>query len=218
MTSDEAPEDPMAVPAAVGVLLEKRETVRTWLNRLAEWDDEAAPEVYQSVAEDYRERLAKVERKLAEQRSELDEALLEATEEKEALAAALKEARRSRAEAELRHRVGELDDDEWTETQEEHDDRIEDLANDVERASEAVAALEEVVSAVADSAEAVTVGKERGEEGAEDGKAPEERKQAKAEEERSRDELEFLESLSVDDSSDREADDSGAEDEGGAKN
>lgn len=214
------------VPEEVSDLLERRGTYIEWLERLDDLEEDTRPEVYRPVAADYRERLTEVESRLAEHRSELEGALREREAELEELRAELEEHRRARDEAELRHRVGEYAEEEWESDREEHERRIGELGDRLETEEEAVAQLRDVVAAVAEAAggpegeaEDEDGGPEeeptsaRGEEfGAEDipsspgatpspspgGDLPAEEADEESEGEESyRDELEFLESLSL---------------------
>lgn len=217
MSPDQPESDP--VPEEISELLQERATYSGWLERLDELEEEVRPEVHRPVADDYRKRLSAVESELAEHRSELEEALRERESEKKELSGELEERRRSREEARLRHRVGEYSDEEWEAEREEHDARIETLQEQLEVEKGAVAELREVVSAVAEAARG---GGEQGEgrvaEAAPgpDGAAEEPERAPAADEPEStggrrggspkdggeegyRDELEFLESLSLDD-------------------
>lgn len=145
MTPTETREEQEVIPGEVADLLEKRSTIREWIEGLEAREDDVRPEVYGRVEEDYRERLDRVEDELAGHRADLARSLeerrrvLEDTEGRREQRAALLE------EVELRHEVGELTDEEWGESRAEHEAALEDLDGRLEGIRTAVERLEEVV-------------------------------------------------------------------------
>lgn len=108
------PAEPDQRPASVAELLERRSRLEEWLERL-EGTPNANPKVVERIRRDYRERLDDVLGELGrnlgalrEERTRLDEALAAA----ESSAA---EARDRLEESELRHRIGELTEEQWNE-------------------------------------------------------------------------------------------------------
>ena len=101
------------IPEAIRELLEQRGTYQGWLTRLDELGNEFRPEVAEKVRGDYAGRLATVETELEGHRTELETALAnraaavdEVAGEHDARSAELEE-------TQLRHVVGEFDDEEW---------------------------------------------------------------------------------------------------------
>lgn len=153
MTSTETYEEQEVIPGEVADLLEKRSTIRAWIEGLEAREDDVRPEVYTRVEEDYRERLSRVEGELAGYRADLARSLeerrrvLEDTEERREERAALLE------EVELRHEVGELTDEEWEESRGEHEAALEDLDARLGGIRTAVDRLEEVVEELSEIGE-----------------------------------------------------------------
>lgn len=137
------------VPERIAELLEERSTLLQWLERLEEKREEVRPSVYERVRSDYGDRLEGVERSLAGHRSDLEESLAghrsaadELEEEHEDRAARLEE-------MELRHAVGELEEDEFEERAEELRGGLEDLEERLAEERGAARRLEEVLEELA---------------------------------------------------------------------
>lgn len=137
------------IPPQIEELLRDRSTLVEWLERLRERRDDVRPAVYQKVRDDYRERLDEVEVHLSEHRSDLERAL---GERREAVGQ-LEEERDERAaeleEAELRHEVGELEEEEWEEASGGLRESLDELDESLEEEGAAVRRLEEVLEELA---------------------------------------------------------------------
>lgn len=142
MTPDTAQD---VVPERISDLLSERATLREWIERVEERRDDVRPAVYQRVRGDYLERLEGVESALATHRSDLEESLAthrsaveELQEEREDRAARLEE-------AELRHAVGELDEEEWGERESALRGELDGYEERLEEERSAAVRLEEVL-------------------------------------------------------------------------
>jgi hypothetical protein len=104
--------DPV-VPPVVRELLQESEKVQGWVAKLPEHADEAYPEVFERVRDDYIGRLDGLADQLGQHRSDL----LVSLEGRRATAESLRGDRRSHAanleEVHLRHAVGEFSEEEW---------------------------------------------------------------------------------------------------------
>jgi len=134
------------VPAEIASLLDRRTTIRGWLEGVDERADEVRPEVLRRVREDYEGRLREVEEELMTHRADLERSL----ETRRATLAELRERRESREadleEARLRHSVGEYEDDDWESRRTEHEEELEEIGSQIEEE----AAGEEKLAAVLD--------------------------------------------------------------------
>ena len=169
------------IPEAIQGLLEKRRTFQGWLSRLDELGGEFRPAVAEKVRTDYAGRLAEVETELEGHRSELEAVLAERTEAAENVAEEHDARSAELEETQLRHAVGEFDDEEWERRRAEHQAGIDEIEAELTTQRSAVEALETVLAelvgtgagpaevvSVAPEAEAVEVAEEGGEEEAED--------------------------------------------------
>lgn len=185
------------IPSEIARLLQQRETYRRWLDRLEEFEEDVRREVAERVRSDYRERLQGVQDELAGHREELTASVEERTARLEELEAEHEAALAEREEDELRHRIGEHDEAEWKERRRSHDEAVAEVEERLRSERQAVEELESALAAMdAGPSEAAArpltlVSEDEGEEGGDAG--GEER------EEGANDELEFLESLSLDD-------------------
>lgn len=148
MMSDAEPAE--VVPPQISELLENRSILLAWLERLTDRRDDVREEVYRRVRSDYQERLEEVERDLVAHRSDLErsldrrrEAVSELEEERESRAARLEE-------AELRHDVGELDEEAFEEEASDHRRALEELDGKLAESREAAERLAEVLEELSD--------------------------------------------------------------------
>ena len=95
-------------------LLDDRQTLGGWLERLEKAGDDTPEDVRQRVRDDYARRLESVGKRLRGFRSELQDTLQEKTAAHIEMFDRETEAKSRLAEAELRHTVGETDDQEWS--------------------------------------------------------------------------------------------------------
>lgn len=138
------------VPEEIASLLEKRTTLRDWLRAVDERRDDVRPDVFRRVRDDYRDRLTSVEESLANHRSDLARSL----DEREGVVSDLEEQREVRAadleEVELRHAVGEYDEEAWREQKAEHEEVLADLDERLDSERAAAGRLREVLDELED--------------------------------------------------------------------
>jgi len=133
------------IPEAIQALLEKRTTFQDWLSRLDELGSDFRPEVAEKVRSDYEGRLTEVEGELEGHRAELESALAERSETADRIAGRHDAHRSELEETELRHAVGEFDEDEWERRRSEHQSEIDDLEADLTAHRSAVESLQTVL-------------------------------------------------------------------------
>ncbi len=134
------------IPEAIQGLLEKRGTFQEWLSRLDELGSEFRPEVADKVRSDYAGRLAAVETELEGHRSELESVLADRTEAVEKVANQHDARSAELEETQLRHVVGEFDDEEWELRRAEHQAEIDELEAELNTQRSAVKALDTVLA------------------------------------------------------------------------
>lgn len=143
MRTEEQEEDPI-VPPEIDELLQRRDTFRGWLRKLNGMADEIRTDVHRRVLEDYRSRLDRVEEELSSHAAALEDSL----EEKRASVAELEQEREQKAaaleEAEVRHAVGEFTGEEWENLRAESESDLSDLAERLDSERRALARLQEV--------------------------------------------------------------------------
>jgi hypothetical protein len=133
------------IPEAIRALLEKRSTFQEWLGRLDELGDEFRPEVTQKVRSDYAARLADVEGELEGHRAELEAALTDRAAAVDKVAREHDARSAELEETQLRHVVGEFDDDEWEARRGEHQVELDRLEADLTEQRSAVESLQTVL-------------------------------------------------------------------------
>jgi len=133
------------IPEAIQALLEKRTTFQDWLSRLDELGSDFRPEVAEKVRSDYEGRLTEVEGELEGHRAELESALAERSQTADRIAGQHDAHRSELEETELRHAVGEFDEDEWERRRSEHQSEIDDLEADLTAHRSAVESLQTVL-------------------------------------------------------------------------
>jgi len=149
------------IPEAIRELLEQRGTYQGWLSRLDELGSEFRPEVAEKVRGDYAGRLATVETELEGHRTELETALADRTAAVDRVAGEHDARSAELEETQLRHVVGEFDDEEWERRRAEHQVGIDELEAELTTQRSAVESLQTVLgeltgaAAVVEAAEAV---------------------------------------------------------------
>jgi hypothetical protein len=148
------------IPEAIRELLEKRSTFQGWLDRLDDLGSDFRPEVAEKVRNDYSGRLAEVETKLEGHRTELETALADRSgavakvaDEHDARSAELEE-------TQLRHAVGEFDDDEWERRRSEHQVGIDELDAELTAQRKAVDSLQTVLGELTGAAAVIAMSEE----------------------------------------------------------
>jgi hypothetical protein len=133
------------IPKEIVRLLDRRATLGGWLAKLNELRGTVRPEVYEKVRGDYEERLRAQETELAAHRSDMEAALAERRARVLQLEAARDERAAELEEAELRFAVGEFKEGEYEKRKEQHDRTLAQLDAELEADRAALAKLDEVV-------------------------------------------------------------------------
>ena len=129
-------------------LLDEREAITEWLERLALTGDDASDEVRSKVREDYETRLQAVSRGLQGYAAELSSSLSKETQKRTDFSEREQRADARLAEAKLRHAVGEYEDSQWNEI---HSDILGELVKvreGLKAARKEINRLEDVLSSI----------------------------------------------------------------------
>lgn len=156
-------------------LLAEREQFAMWLTRLDENTDQASEKVRDKVRDDYQQRLESVMEELSSHSDSIAEQLADHRGSQEDLTARDTSAREELAEAEVRHTVGEYDDDEWTKLKEMADEQIEQIGSelkDVTAEIDRLAGVQALIASRPTSAEEEATAAEEPSEEAEDSVIP----------------------------------------------
>ena len=135
--------------AEIESLLADRDRLQGWLDRLNQSGGSAPPTVRERVRADYEGRLAEVVARLSGFTTALEASLATLRSQLAHLGDLRIEAEEARAEASLRHGVGEYSDDEWQSLEAEAAGKINGLAADIHRLEDEAARLEDVLSQAA---------------------------------------------------------------------
>jgi len=130
--------------AEIEELLGSRQKLMGWLDRLDEAGPRAPRSVRAKVQADYRARLAQVVGQLAMHGDLIGSALTGLRAEAQEFKKLHHEEEEVRAEAELRHAVGEYSDDEWQLVELESSGKIDEFDQELSRLSGEIHRLEEV--------------------------------------------------------------------------
>lgn len=138
--------------AEIESLLADRDRLQGWLDRLTEAGGAAPPTVRERVRADYEGRLAEIVARLGSFTTALEASLGHLRSQLAHLGDLRIDAEEARAEAGLRHGVGEYTDDEWRRLEEEAAGRLGSLAADISRLEDEAARFEDVLAQVAPAA------------------------------------------------------------------
>lgn len=210
MSSKNVSGDDQIIPAAINALMEQRATFQGWLDKLDRKRGNASPDVYRKVLSDYRDRLDEVEEELAGHRAELESTLDQHRDRVEKLEEERNERSAEMEEAELRFAVGEFEEGEWDRLKADHLSELNATSERLSEEQDAVRSLEEVLLELSEPARSAKRADEDAQDLADDTDFDPESAAASdaATGEKDRkflDELEFLESLSVDDAEDMDS-------------
>ncbi len=133
-------------------LLDERQRVEQWLEKLAQAAEKAPSHVKQKVEADYTRRLDEVVSELRSYRDEISEALESLRSVRDGLTDQESDATERLAEAELRHTVGEFDDQKWSETQSGIEESLEKVRAELGSVDVEVSELEEVMGLLGEAA------------------------------------------------------------------
>ena len=131
-------------------LLGERDQFEAWLARLDENQDLASDKVRSKVRDDYQHRLSEVLEELSSHGDSIRDQLAEHREKESDLTAQESVAREELSEAEVRHAVGEYDDDEWKKLKDMSDEQLERLdkeLTEVKGEIERLASVQALISA-----------------------------------------------------------------------
>lgn len=127
-------------------LLEQRATFQLWLDKLDGVKGKFRPEVATRVERDYRERLGQVEAELGAHRAGIEAALEERRKEAGALSDRRDTQAAELEEVELRHAVGELAEGDWERQRRELEEALAALDRSIEEERGAIGELESIVA------------------------------------------------------------------------
>ncbi|UCD24085.1 MAG: hypothetical protein JSW51_13820 [Gemmatimonadota bacterium] len=127
-------------------LLEERQRVEQWLEKLAQAAEKAPSHVRQKVEADYTRRLDEVVTELRSYRDEISEALEKHRSQRDGLVDQETSATERLAEAELRYTVGEFDEERWSETKSGIEESLQKIREELLGVDTEVAEFEEVMA------------------------------------------------------------------------
>lgn len=134
--------------ASIQKLLDERQQIQRWLDRLTMTADAVPENVRTKVRQDYERRLQEVMAELQGHGQEVGAALERQRSTREALATQESEAAERLEEAELRHAVGEYDEGQWRQVHAELVEALVKVREELKHADEEIARLEDVVELV----------------------------------------------------------------------
>jgi hypothetical protein len=186
--------------AAIQKLLDEREQIQTWLQRLSIAADTTPEPVRARVRADYERRLAEVMKDLQGHGAELSASQERLESTRSGLARQEREAAERLSEAELRHTVGEYDEAQWRQVHAELVEALVKVREELKGVDEELSRLAEVVSLIerAPEAPAAQPPEPPRVEPAKRDAAPPRKKEAPAAQQTELDELAFLRSVSED--------------------
>lgn len=129
-------------------LLDEKRQIEQWLARLDMTADQTPGAVRDKVQSDYRKRHQAIIEELQGFKGELAQALEQQRESRDDLATREAEASERMAEAELRHTVGEFDEQRWSELRTEILESLVKIREELKAAEEEIASIEEVMVSV----------------------------------------------------------------------
>ncbi len=136
------------IPAEVSGLIDESQRIQGWIARLAEFEKETSPAVYEKVLTDYQSRLSGVTGKLAAHRVDLVGTLERNRADVESLRGERSEHAADLEEAKLRHAVGELADSDWEKRRSSIDGKLTSLDDRISARDATVTELESIISAI----------------------------------------------------------------------
>jgi len=137
--------------SAIQKLLAERVQIERWLDRLGLAGDNTPEAVREKVSRDYRKRLDEVKKELEAYGDELTKALKAARVTREGLAKRETELQEKLSEAEVRHAVGEYDENKWRQVNAEFLQSLVRIREELKNADEEIAKLEDVVDGVSEA-------------------------------------------------------------------
>ena len=129
-------------------LLQERVQIEQWLEKLNESGDKTPEKVRERVLSDYRKRLDEVQEELNGHRDEITAALDRHRSVRDGLLEQEADSEERRAEAELRHTVGEFDDNKWHGIRDEIDGSLKKIREELSGVDAEVADLEKALASL----------------------------------------------------------------------
>jgi hypothetical protein len=129
-------------------LLQERSQIEDWLKKLESSGDKTPSGVRERVQADYRKRLDEVQGELNGHRDEITGALERHRQVRDELLKQQADANERRAEAELRHTVGEFDDTKWGGIRNEIDGSLKKIGEELNGVETEVADLEKALDSI----------------------------------------------------------------------
>lgn len=129
-------------------LLQERSQIEQWLEKLGASADKTPASVRERVQADYQKRHDEVQEELNGHRDEITGALERHRQVRDELLSQQSEAEEKRAEAELRHTVGEFDDKKWDGIKSDIDGSLGKIAEELGGVETEVADLENALASI----------------------------------------------------------------------
>ena len=129
-------------------LLDERQAITEWLERLALTGDDASDDVRSKVQEDYETRLKAVSEGLQGYADELSSALSKETQKRTDLLGREQKAEERLTEAKLRHAVGEYEDSRWNDIHSDILGELVKMREGLKAARKEIDRLEDVLSSI----------------------------------------------------------------------
>jgi chromosome segregation ATPase len=126
-------------------LLEERQRVEQWLEKLSQAAEKVPSHVRQKVEADYTQRLDEVVSELRSYRDDISDSLESHRSARAGLTDQETDATERLAEAELRYTVGEFDEQKWSETKTGIEESLEKIREELQNVDVEVSELEEVM-------------------------------------------------------------------------
>ena len=134
--------------AAIQRLLDERQQIQTWLQRLSMASDTTPEQVRARVRADYEKRLAEVMKELQEHESDLHSTMDRLESTRAGLARQEADAAERLSEAELRHAVGEYDEGQWRQVHTDLLGALVKVREELKQSDEEIGRLDEVMSLI----------------------------------------------------------------------
>ncbi len=134
--------------AAIQRLLDERQQIQTWLQRLSMASDTTPEQVRVRVRSDYERRLGEVMKELQTHESDLHTTMDRLESARAGLARQETEAAERLAEAELRHSVGEYDEGQWRQVHADLLGALVKVREELKQSDDEIRRLEEVMSLI----------------------------------------------------------------------
>src|SRR5262245_6223582 len=141
---------------AIQKLLGEKVQIERWLERLSLASDKTPEAVRQKVSGDYRKKLEELTKELSAFGDELATALKRAKANRDSLGRQEKTIQEQLAEAEVRHAVGEFDENKWRQVNAEFLQSLVRVREEIKTADEEIKKLESVVKGMSDAEQAAT--------------------------------------------------------------